>query len=120
MNERCELVAGDFFAAVPAGGDVYLLKKVIHDWDDEEARSILSRCRAAIPDGGLLLLIELVIPLGNEPSFGKLLDLHMLVSPGGRERTQAEYRDLLASAGFALGRVIPTASPVSIVEAVPA
>ena len=83
LNERCEFVAGDFFASVPAGGDVYLLTKVIHDWDDEEACSILSRCRAAIPDGGLLLLIELVIPLGNEPSFGKLLDLHMLVSPGG-------------------------------------
>ena len=120
LNERCEFVAGDFFASVPAGGDVYLLKKVIHDWDDEEARSILSRCRAAIPDSGLLLLIELVIPLGNEPSFGKLLDLHMLVSPGGRERTEAEYRELLASAGFTLGRVIPTASLVSIVEAVPA
>ena len=120
LNGRCALVEGDFFASVPSGGNVYLLKKVIHDWDDAEARSILSRCRAAMSGGGVLLLIELVIPPGNEPSFGKLLDLHMLVSPGGRERTRAEYRDLLASAGFALGRLIPTASPVSIMEAVPA
>jgi hypothetical protein len=120
LNDRCEFVAGNFFASVPVGGDVYLLKKVIHDWDDDEARSILSVCRAAIPDDIPLLLIELVIPLGNEPSFGKLLDLHMLVSPGGLERTQVEYRDLLASAGFNLERIIPTASPVSVMEALPA
>jgi hypothetical protein len=119
VAERCELVSGDFFSAVPAGGDVYILKKVIHDWDDAQAPAILRTCRAAIPAHGRLLLIELVIPPGNEPSFGKLLDLLMLVYPGGRERTEAEHRDILASAGFRLERVIPTASTVSIVEAVP-
>lgn len=120
LAERCELAGGDFFAAVPAGGDIYMLKKVIHDWDDAQAPAILRTCRAAVPAHGRLLLIELVIPSGNAPSFGKLLDLLMLVYPGGRERTEAEHRNLLGSAGFRLERVIPTASTVSIVEAVPA
>jgi hypothetical protein len=119
VAERCELVSGDFFAAVPAGGDIYMLKKVIHDWDDAQAPAILRTCRAAIPAHGRLLLIEPVIPAGNEPSFGKLLDLLMLVYPGGRERTEAEHRDLLAAAGFRLERVMPTASTVSIVKAKP-
>lgn len=120
IAERCTFVGGDFFESVPSDGDVYILKKVIHDWHDEEAQSILQTVRAAIPSHGRLLLIELVIPPGNEPSFGKLLDLLMLVYPGGRERTEAEHRSLLASAGFTLTRVLPTASTVSIVEAVPA
>ena len=116
---RCDLVAGDFFAAVPAGGDVYLLKKVLHDWGDEDARAILARCRAAMPDTGRLLVAEPVVPEGNRPSEAKWLDLLMLVYAGGRERTEAEHRELLASAGFAPGRVLPTASGVSLIEAQP-
>lgn len=117
---RWECVAGDFFAAVPAGGDCYLLKKVIHDWDDERAQCILTNCRTVIPDTGRLLLIEPLIPPGNETSFNKLLDLLMLVwNAGGRERTEREHQSLLASSGFHLSRVIPTRSGVSLIEAVP-
>ena len=117
---RWEWVAGDFFTAVPAGGDCYLLKKVIHDWDDERAQCILTNCRTAIADTGRLLLIEPLIPPGNETSFNKLLDLLMLVwNAGGRERTEREHQALLAAAGFHLSRVIPTRGGVSIIEAVP-
>jgi hypothetical protein len=119
LSGRCDLVPGDFFAAVPAGGDVYVLKKVIHDWDDPRARAILANCRAAMPGTGRLMLLEQVVPPGNGPSYAKLLDLLMLVYTGGRERTEAEFRDLLASAGLELRRIVPTASNVSIVEAVP-
>ena len=117
---RCEFSQGDFLDAVPSGGDAYILKKVIHDWDDDRAVSILQNCRRAIHSAGRLLLIEPIIPSGNGPSFNKLLDLLMLVwTPGGKERTEAEHRTLLASAGFKLARIIPTSSPVSIIEAVP-
>ncbi len=116
---RCEFVAGDFFASLPAGGDLYLLKKVIHDWDDERAQLILTNCRNAMSSTGRLLLIEPVIPPGNDPSFNKLLDLLMLVwTSGGRERTESEHRALLALAGLNLNRLIPTRSGVSIIEAV--
>jgi hypothetical protein len=117
---RCEFMAGDFFAAVPAGGDLYIVKKVIHDWDDERAQQILINCRKSMFDNGRLLLIEPVIPAANQPSFNKLLDLLMLVwTSGGLERTEAEHRVLLASAGLDLRRVIPTRSGVSLLEAVP-
>lgn len=120
LVERCTFVGGDFFDAVPPGGDIYLFKKVIHDWYDKEAQAILRTVRSAIPSHGRLLLIELVVPPGNDSSFSKLLDLLMLVYPGGRERTEAEHRSLLASADFKMTRVLPTDSTVSIVEAVPA
>ncbi len=107
-------------AAVPASGDIYILRKVIHDWYDDQAVAILRACRAAMRPGARLLLIETLIPEGNEYSYAKLLDLLMLVYPGGQERTLAEYRALLNSAGFDLGRVIPTASALSILEAGPA
>jgi hypothetical protein len=116
---RCALEAGDFFAAVPAGGDIYLLKKVIHDWDDERALGILRSVAAAIPPTGRLLLVETIVPPGNAPSFAKQLDLLMMVYTGGRERTETEHRALLGEAGFELRRVIPTESTVSILEAVP-
>jgi len=116
---RCDLVPGDFFTSVPAGHDVYLLKKVIHDWDDERAGMILRNCRVAMRPGARLLVLETVVPSGNEPSFAKLLDLLMLVYAGGRERTAGEYRELLGSAGFQLRRVLPTASGLSVLEAVP-
>jgi hypothetical protein len=121
QSTRCEFRDGNFFDAVPSGGDAYLLKKIIHDWDDNRAISILQNCRRAIPRAGRLLLIEPIIPPGNGPSFNKLLDLLMLVwTGGGKERTEAEHLTLLASAGFELARIIPTASPVSIIEAMPA
>ena len=116
---RCDLVPGDFFASVPPGADIYLLKKVIHDWDDQRARVILRNCRASMPLESRLLLVETVVPLGNQPSFAKMLDLLMLVYAGGRERTEAEYRELLESVGFTLRRVLPTAAGISILEAIP-
>ena len=116
-RRRCRIEAGDFFSEVPALGDVYLLRKVIHDWDDERARRILRTCRSAMTDGSRLLLLEMVVPAGNTPAYAKLLDLLMLVYAGGRERTEAEYRDLLMSAGFSTKRILPTASAISIIEA---
>lgn len=118
LEDRCEAVAGNFFQAVPEA-DGYVLKSIIHDWDDERARAILRNVRRSIHPGGRVLLAETVIPRGNEPSFGKLLDLEMLVMPGGRERTEAEYRELLEAAGFRLVAVHPTTTPVMLVEGAP-
>jgi hypothetical protein len=118
VSGRVELVAGDFFEEVPAGADCYLMKYIIHDWDDERALAILGNCRRAMPEGARLLLVETVIAEGNAPHFGKLIDLEMLLFTGGRERTEAEYRQLLARAGLRLTRVVPTRSPLSVVEAV--
>lgn len=114
---RCEFVAGDFFAEAPPASPLLLLKKVIHDWPDERAVAILRNCRAALPDGGRLLLVENVIVPGNEPSFGKWLDLLMLVYAGGRERTVEEFRSLLTGSGFRMEQVIPTAANVCVIEA---
>jgi ubiquinone/menaquinone biosynthesis C-methylase UbiE len=120
VSPRCELAAGDFFKAVPAGADAYILSFILHDWDDDRALAILQNCRRAMAKQGNLLVVEMVVPPGGEPSFGKLLDLHMLaVTSGGRERTEAEFRNLLARAGFRLTRVIPTASLQSVMEAMP-
>ncbi|BAU66095.1 hydroxyneurosporene-O-methyltransferase [Stanieria sp. NIES-3757] len=118
LRDRCDLVAGDFFTSVPTGGDAYLLKWIIHDWEEAKALTILKNCHQAMVDGGKLLLFEQVIPTGNEPNFAKLLDLNMLVMTGGRERTEAEYQTLLQLAGFKLTRIVATDSPTSIIEAV--
>ena len=107
---RCEVVGGDFFEGVPRGGDLYALKWIIHDWDDAQSARILRNVRAAMSDGGRLILVEQVIPPGNEPSLGKFVDLNMLVMTGGRERTEGEFRALYDAAGFRLTRVVPTAS----------
>ena len=119
LSARCECVAGSFFDRVPTGGDAYLLASIIHDWDGESCQRILAACRAAMPSRARLLLVEMVIPQGDGDFFGKLLDLNMLVSFGGQERTEAEYSDLLTLAGFRLTQVIPTRTPSSIVEAIP-
>lgn len=117
VTERCELVAGDFFESVPAGGDAYVLKRVIHDWNDERTVTILKNCRRAMLPEGKILIIEMVIPTGNEPFFGKHLDVELLIlTPGGRERTEAQYRSLLSEAGFELTAVTPTESLVSVIE----
>jgi hypothetical protein len=120
LENRCTLMGGDFFETVPPGGDAYLMRHIIHDWNDEQCRTILRHCRKVVPATGKLLLIESVIPPGNDPSFAKLLDLTMLVIPGGMERTEAEYRELLASAGFQLERIVPTASVIHVIESLPA
>ena len=119
LFDRCELIAGDFFQSIAEGAGACILKKIIHDWDDERALAILRNCHRALPAGGQLLLVELVVPPGSEPSLAKLFDLLMLVwTPGGRERTEAEHRALLSEAGFEVTDVIPTAAPVSVIEAV--
>lgn len=117
---RAEKVAGDFFEAVPSGGDAYVLKYIIHDWDDERAIMILKNCRQAMAENGRVLLVEMVILDGNTPSPGKFLDLEMLLYFYSRERTEAEYRDLLQQAGLELITITRTASPFSIIEAVAA
>ncbi|MDZ8084271.1 MAG: methyltransferase [Nostoc sp. DedQUE12b] len=108
VNHRCQLIGGSFFEAIPEGGDAYLLREVVHLWDDERAISILKRCYQAMREQGRLLLIEKVIPPGNEYSFSKLVDIHMLVMcSGGRERTEGEFQNLFESAGFKLTKIIP-------------
>jgi hypothetical protein len=120
LSDRCRVVAGDFFEAVPEGGDAYLLSHIVHDFGDDDGVRILTNCRRAMGDRGRLLIVEWVLRPGDEPDPAKLLDIVMLVMPGGQERTEEEYRALLAKAGFRLTRVVPTASPVSVVEAAPA
>jgi hypothetical protein len=112
-----ETMGGDFFASVPAGADAYLMKYILHDWDDDRCVRILGLCREAMAPGGRVLVVENVIEPGNQPSWGKLLDVNMLALLTGRERTKAEFRELLGRAGLQLRRVVPTASPISIVEA---
>jgi hypothetical protein len=119
LADRCRTEGGDFFRAVPAGGDAYLMKHIIHDWPDDKATTILKNCRKAVNPGGKLLLVEIVIKPGNEPDLGKIIDLEMLVLPSGRERTEAEYAALFAGAGWRLTRVVPTNSPMQVIEGEP-
>ncbi len=118
VAERVRIVEGSFFDAVPAGGDAYILKNVIHDWPDDDAVHILGNVRKAAAAGKNVLLVELVIPQHNRDFLGKWLDLEMLVGAGARERSAAEYGQLLSSAGFRMTRVVETASPFSVVEAI--
>jgi hypothetical protein len=118
VEGRWEIRSGDFFAGVPGGADLYVLSQVLHDWSDDECRRILHACRAAIPQHGRLVLLEGVVPPGDEPSYTKLLDLQMLVMLTGRERTEAEWRALLAAGGFTLRRVL-SRSRSSMLEALP-
>ena len=119
LADRCQVTPINFFEAVPGGGDAYLMKHIIHDWDDERSNTILKNCHRAMAGKGKLLLAETVMVAGNEPEFGKWLDLAMLVYAGGCERTEEEYRDLLSAGGFRLTRIVPTQSPLSVIEAVP-
>ncbi len=119
IADRCEMIAGNFFESVPAGGDTYILKHIIHDWGDEQAVTILKHCHQVIPEQGKLLVVEQVIPPGNKPFMGKFLDLNMLVmSPGACERTEAEYQVLFKRAGFQLTQFFPTQTFVSVIEGV--
>jgi hypothetical protein len=121
VRDRCRTMAGDFFKAVPPGGDAYIMKHIIHDWDDERAGIILRNIRTAL-DGkphGRLVLIEAVIRPGNEPDMSKLIDIEMLVLPGGKERTADEFSALFARSGFELTRIVPTQSPLCVIEGRP-
>jgi SAM-dependent methyltransferase len=117
VSDRCSTATGDFFKAVPEGGDAYIMKHIIHDWDDERALKILANIRKAIKPGGRIILLESVLASSNEPDFGKLIDLEMLVMPGGRERTADEFRALFQRAGFSVAKIVPTKSPLSVIEA---
>jgi hypothetical protein len=118
LGDRIRVEGGSFFEHVPAAGDAYVLSHVIHDWSEQQCLTILGNCRTAMKPDAKLLIVEMVLPAGDEMHPGKLLDLTMLVMPGGQERTEAEYAALLDMAGFRLTRVVPTQSAVSVVEAV--
>ena len=117
VADRCTSVAGDFLQAVPEGADAYFMKHIIHDWDDERCIKILRNCHQAMPSNGKLLVCERVVPIGNTPSYSKLIDLQMLaLTEGGRERTEAQYRTLFKTGGFRLTRIVATESENSVME----
>ena len=118
VKDRIQLATGDFFKAVPSGGDAYIMKHIIHDWDDEKATLILRNIRKQLEGkpNGRLLLLEGVIQSGGEPDMMKLIDLEMLVLPGGKERTREQFAALFAGAGFELTRIVPTQSPLAVIE----
>jgi len=116
---RVTLEAASMFESIPAGADAYLMKFIIHDWYDAECIKILSQCRKGIRPGGRLLVVDQVVPPRNEPGMAKLMDLEMLVLPGGMERTETEFRELFAASGFRLERIIPTPGVLCIIEGVP-
>jgi len=113
---RCSLVAGDFFESVPAGADAYVMCGVIHDWDDDHSIAILRNCHRAMADCGRLLVVESIVPTGNETCFSKFLDLNMMIMSGGRERSREQFRCLFAAAGFELTAIVPTMAPLSVLE----
>ena len=119
VAHRCEAVGGDFFESVPSGYDGYVMKWIIHDWGDDRCALILDNCRRAIDGAGRLLLVERVLPSGNEPSPTAMGDITMMAVPGGQERTREEYAELLGQSGFELTQVYPTRSEMDIIEASP-
>jgi hypothetical protein len=120
LRGRCDLVSGDFFESVPGGADGYIMKHIIHDWDDERALQILRNITKAMREDGRVMLVEAVITNESQNDYGKLIDIEMLVSPGGKERTASEYRELFAKAGLKMTQIVPTKSPYSVIEAVKA
>lgn len=117
IAERCEVVSGSFFESVPPGGDAYLLKYIIHNWDDEQAISILKNCRQAMPDCGKILIMEQVILENDASSLAKMSDLNMfVVCPGGKERTEKEFKAILEQADLELVRIVPTTEGICIIE----
>ena len=118
VSERCDTIAGDFFESVPGGGDAYIMKHIIHDWDDERSLTILKNCHRVMRTDDRVLLVEMVIPPGDAPGPGKFIDLEMLLFTGGCERTEEEYAALFERAGFKLTRITSTQSPYSVIEAV--
>jgi hypothetical protein len=120
LADRVTIEPGSFFERIPTGADAYILSHIIHDWSEPQCLTILGHCKQAMAANAKLLIVEMVLPEGDEPHPGKMLDLMMLVGPGGQERTARDYEALLTKAGFRMTRVVPTASAVSVVEAVPA
>jgi hypothetical protein len=118
VSDRCQFIGGSFFESAPKGADAYMMRHIIHDWDDEKSLTILRNCHQAMPDDAKLLVVESVIPVGNDPFGGKLLDLVMLLIPGGKERTENEYRILFEQAGFQLTKIVRTSTEISIIEGV--
>lgn len=119
LADRCEAVACNFFESVPAGGNLYFMKNIVHDWADEPALRLLRNIRAVIPATGCLVLAEAVLDDSPAPHFAKMIDIEMIAFVGGKERTAEEFHQLLAQAGFELRRIIPTKSPLALLEAVP-
>jgi len=119
VDGRCQLTTGNFFESVPEGADAYQMRHIIHDWYDDRAAGILRNIRDVIPQNGRLLLIEAVIPTGNDPSFGKFSDVLMLMFPGGMERTEEQFRKLYEKADFELTSITPTESPACVIEGRP-
>jgi O-methyltransferase domain len=119
LADRIEIEPGSFWERVPATRGAYMLSHVIHDWSGDQCFTILGNCRRAMRPSSRLLIIETVLPTGNTPHPGKMLDIVMLASIGGQERTEPEYRELLEKSGFRLTRMVPTESAVSVVEALP-
>jgi O-methyltransferase domain/Dimerisation domain len=121
FKQRTQIVSGSFFESVPSGGDAYIMKHIIHDWDDERAIAILKNCHQVMPKNGKLLVVEDVLPPANQPSMGKLLDLEMLLmTSGGRERTETEFKELFAAAGFNLTRIVSAGIAAKVIEGVKA
>jgi hypothetical protein len=120
LKDRCTFTSGDMFSSVPAGADAYIMKHIIHDWQDDLCIKLLKACRQGVNAGGKLLVVDAVIPLGNDFFPGKFLDLQMLLFPSGRERTEKQFSELLAASDWRMNRVIPTAAMDSIIEAFPA
>jgi hypothetical protein len=118
LEARCQATECDFFKKIPPGSDAYLMSNILHDWSDEQCRVILTNCYRAMRTESRLLVVEMVIPPGNEPSVAKLLDLEMLVITGGCERTEPEFKNLFESSGFKFSRIIPTKESVCIIEGI--
>jgi hypothetical protein len=118
LDARCQVVACDFFEGIPPGSDAYLMSHILHDWNDSKCQRILKNCHTAMKPGTTILVVESLIPPGNEFSIAKLLDLEVFVMGGGRERTEGEFRYLFDSSGFTLSRVIPTQESVSVIEGI--
>ncbi|MFO1006341.1 MAG: methyltransferase [Planctomycetaceae bacterium] len=116
LADRCQVIGGSFFESIPDGADAYLMRHIIHDWDDEKSLTILRNIHRAMRPDARLLVVEGVIPPGNDPCFSKLLDLTMLTLPGGKERTEDEYRTLFRAGGFELTRIVPTQAEISVIE----
>ncbi|MDQ6880241.1 MAG: hypothetical protein M3082_21560 [Candidatus Dormibacteraeota bacterium] len=119
VTDRCEVVGGDMLRAVPVGADAYVIKRVLMDWGDADSTTILRHCMDAMAEGGKVLVVEMLMPTGNDPSPAKAFDILILLNqPGGRIRTEGEFRGLFTEAELRLSRIVPTASPHSILEGV--
>jgi hypothetical protein len=117
FDNRCARIGGSFFESIPEGADAYMMKHIVHDWDDDKALIILRNTHRATPSGGKLLVLDCVVGAPNEPDFAKLLDIEMLLI-GGRERTEEQFRSLYRAAGFELTRVVRTRAPICVIEGV--